>query len=78
MSTSHSIEHFSAAYKSSDILNSSTIGDGFCGFRALRQASIRAGVPVHLRAATPISDADYTNKTERLAQINWAQYIIIE
>ena len=45
---------FQLHIKSSDILYSSTIGDGSNGFRALRQASVVARVPAHLREATPI------------------------
>ena len=59
---------FQLHIKSTKILCSSTNGEGSCGFRALRQASTRAGVPVHQRAATPIGNVDYTNKPKRLAQ----------
>ena len=62
--------------KSTNILYSSTIGNESCWFRALRQASIRAVVPIYLRSLTPIADVIYTNETERVAQIAWANSII--
>ena len=61
---------FKLHIKSMDILYSSTIGDGSCGFRLLRQASKRAVIPVHLRANTPIRDVNYSNKPERDGQIS--------
>ena len=62
--------------KSTEIRSSSTTGDGSCGFRALRQASERAAIPVHLRDNMPIRDMDYDDKLEREAQIGWAENIL--
>ena len=67
---------FQLHIKSTNILYASTIGDGSCGFRALRQASIRAEVPIQLRSVTTIPDVDYTNEPQRTAQIAWTQSII--
>ena len=46
---------FKLHIKSTDILFSSTIGDGSCGFRALRQASKRAAIPDNRRGNMPIT-----------------------
>ena len=62
--------------KSTDILYGSTNGDGSCGFRALRQASKRAGIQIHPRANTPIKDVDYYDKTDRKDQIALAENIL--
>ena len=67
---------FQLHIKSTNILYSSTIGDGSCGFRALRQADKRAAIPSHLRATTPIKDLDYNVPNQRLDQISWVQNII--
>ena len=61
---------FQLHIKSTNILYSSAIGDGSCGFRALWQADKRAAIPSHLRATTPIKDLDYNVPSQRLDQIS--------
>ena len=60
---------FTLHIKSTNILSSSTIGDGTCDFRALRQVTKRAAIPIHLRDNVPIKDVNYDESKEREDQI---------
>ena len=67
---------FQLHIKATNILSSSTNGDGSFGFRALRQASKRATIPDNFKDNMQIRDVDYKNTTGREAQIAWAETII--
>ena len=72
----HIFAIFKLHIKLTNILSSSTIGDGSCGFRAPHLASKRAAIPIHLRDNMPIRDVGNNNEPEREAQVFWAENFI--
>ena len=66
---------FKLHIKSSDIWPKCTNGDGLCAFRALRQASKRAIIPVQFRDTKPIRDVYYITSKNGTSKYAWQKQL---